>query len=153
LHEIGSHARRGLAALVPLALVAVVVLARPVTGVAHDGSRHDQCVAASGSGYESGSGDDCPVPAAVAAPAPALPAPAALPTPPVTTATAAPLRAVPVPGPAAMPDAPAAGTDPRSSLVAGAALAGLAALVVSGFLARRRLRQGWDEGASDPGAP
>jgi hypothetical protein len=134
-------------ALLPLALVAVIVAARPVTAVADHGSRHDQCEAAAGTWYESGSGYGCPVPAAAAA----QPAPSPLPTSPAPAATAPPAPALPVPRPATRPDLPSAGADPRSSLVGGAALAGLALLVMWGFRARRRLRQGWDEGASDPG--
>jgi len=139
------------AALLPLALVAVIVLARPVTALADHGSGHDRCVAAAGTVYYGGSGDDCVVPAA-AAQRVALPVPSPLHTSPASAATTPPAPAVAVPGQGTRSGAAPAGPDPRSSLIGGAALAGLALLVVSGFRARRRLRQGWDEGASGPGA-
>lgn len=151
--HINPRTRGRLAALLPLALVAVVCLARPVTALADHGSGHDRCEVAAATGYEGGSGDDCPEPAAGAAQPAAPPAPtgsAPLPTPPSAAPTAP--TALSIPRPATEPPASSGGADLLPSLLGLAAIAGLAALVVSGFRARRRLRRGWDEGSTDPGA-
>jgi len=120
-------------------------LARPVAAAADDGHRHDQCQATAGSGYYGGSGEECPVPGVTVQPAPAAPSPR-LPAPQSSAAPAVAATAPPIstPGPATTPAVPAAGTDLRPSVLGGAAIAGLAVLLLSGFRARRRLQRGWD---------
>jgi hypothetical protein len=119
-----------------LAWIALVVIgmAWPVTVSAdHGEGRHDGCQAATRA-----DGDDCPVTAA------AVPQPTAMPAPtPSPRPSTAP--AVPTARPAPRPQVAPAGADLRISLLAAAALAALAALVVSGFGARHHLRHGWDD--------
>jgi len=147
--------RGGLAAWLTLAWIWVVVigLARPVTAAAEDRHGHDQCQTTAGSGYYGGSGGECPPPAAAAQPVPAAqPAPAPTSWLPVAQSsagtavavTAPPAPALSTPGPATVPPVSSGGTGLLPSLLAGAALAALAVLLLSGFRARRGLRQGWD---------